>query len=163
MRRLSPSQVVDILRIVRGRHALRLDGIHGEGHWLRVRENGLELAEETGADLAVVELFALLHDAARRTEGTDGGHGDRAARFARELSGRAFDLSADRLDLLLLACRDHEAGRVDGPVTVRTCWDADRLDLWRCGVRPDPDLLCTEAARRPETIRRAYRRSRRHL
>jgi uncharacterized protein len=41
----------------------------------------------------------------------------------------------------------------DPDVTVRTCWDADRLDLGRVGVTPDPILLCTDVARRPETIR----------
>jgi uncharacterized protein len=160
MRGLTSFQVEEILRAVRGEHALPLDGIHGEAHWLRVRENGLALAEETGADPVVVEWFALLHDSKRRTNGRDPGHGLRAARFARDLSGRIFNLSPTRLDLLHLACRDHDAGLVEGHVTVRTCWDADRLDLGRCGIVPDPALLCTEAARRPETIRRAYRRSR---
>jgi uncharacterized protein len=157
---LTSLQVEEILRIVRREHALPPGGIHGEAHWLRVRENGLSLAEETGADPFVVELFALLHDAKRWTNGRDPGHGRRAAQFARHLSGRVFHLPAERLDLLHVACRDHDAGRVDGHVTVRTCWDADRLDLGRCGIVPDPNLLCTAAARRPETIRRAYRRSR---
>lgn len=29
---------------------------------------------------------------------------------------------------------------------------ADHLNLWRLGVRPDPDLLSTAAAKKPETI-----------
>jgi hypothetical protein len=36
--------------------------------------------------------------------------------------------------------------------TIGACWDADRLDLWRLGRRPDPMLLSTPAARDPDTI-----------
>ena len=38
--------------------------------------------EATGADLRVVELFAIFHDACRTGEGVDHGHGRRAARLA---------------------------------------------------------------------------------
>jgi uncharacterized protein len=48
-------------------------------------------------------------------------------------------------------------------VTVATCWDADRLDLGRVGVRPDAGRLCTEPARRQEVIEHAWRRSREWL
>jgi uncharacterized protein len=43
-------------------YALPLGGDHGVAHWARVLENGLRLAEETGANVEVVQLFALLHD-----------------------------------------------------------------------------------------------------
>jgi uncharacterized protein len=43
-------------------------------------------------------------------------------------------------------------------VTVLTCWDADRLDLGRVGIRPAPRLLCTSAARDPATIAWAFER-----
>ena len=36
--------------------------------------------------------------------------------------------------------------------TIAVCWDSDRLNLWRIGVRPDPALLSTAPARRPEII-----------
>lgn len=155
---LSSGQRAEILAIVRKQFALPLNGIHGEAHWFRVRENGLRLALETGADIDVVELFALLHDSKRSSNGLDPGHGVRAALFAQELAGYAIDLPADKLQLLCLACREHDAGFTDGDVTVRTCWDADRLDLWRIRIRPDPRRLCTAAARKPETIRWALSR-----
>jgi uncharacterized protein len=40
-----------------------------------------------------------------------------------------------------------------------TCWDADRLDLGRVGIRPDPARLCNEAARHPKLLSEAYERS----
>jgi len=36
--------------------------------------------------------------------------------------------------------------------TVGVCLDADRLNLWRVGIRPDPRFLSTSLARRRETI-----------
>ena len=65
--------------LVRNGFQLPLTSIHGPAHWARVRENGLRLATETGADRTVVELFALLHDSQRRSDGRDPGHGRRAA------------------------------------------------------------------------------------
>jgi len=50
--------------------------------------------------------------------------------------------------LLDYACRYHTQGWLDAPGAVQVCWDADRLDLWRVGTRPDPSRLCTRAARR---------------
>jgi uncharacterized protein len=46
-----------------------------------------------------------------------------------------------------------------GDITVLTCWDADRLDLGRVGIRPAAHRLCTDAARDPAMIEWAYRRS----
>ena len=47
----------------------------------------------------------------------------------------------------------------DADITVQTCWDADRLDLGRVGIRPDPRRLCTAAARNPRMIEAAFARS----
>jgi hypothetical protein len=57
-----------------------------------------------------------------------------------------------RLDALAGACELHADGQVAEDPVVGCCWDADRLDLWRVGSAVDPDLLSTEAARRPERI-----------
>jgi uncharacterized protein len=48
---------------------------------------------------------------------------------------------------------------LQGDVTVQTCWDADRLDLGRVGIRPVASRLCTPAARAPDVIAWAYARS----
>ena len=69
------------------RFALRWRGIHGAAHWARVRWNGLALAERTGANRPVVELFAMVHDVCRQNDGHDPQHGARAAEFVHALRG----------------------------------------------------------------------------
>lgn len=151
----------DLIAHLRSRFVLDWHGIHGAPHWARVRANGMKLAASTGALVHVVELFAFLHDARRRNDGHDPEHGARAALLAAELNGRFFDaLPPAELALLQAACRGHSDGHVgDHDMTVLTCWDADRLDLGRVGIRPLAERLCTDAARRPAMIEWAYRRS----
>lgn len=141
-------------------YQLHLRGPHGPGHWARVHTNGALLAELTGARADVVELFALFHDCRRFDEGFDLDHGPRAAELVREVRGEWFELDDEGLELLAIACRDHSKGMLGGDVTVRTCWDADRLDLDRVGIRPHAKKLCTEAARDPRVIDEAVARSR---
>jgi uncharacterized protein len=138
---------------------LSLDGIHGEAHWARVCENGRRLAETTGADFEIVELFAYLHDSKRFNDGWDLEHGRRAASFVRTLQGSLLTLPEEKLEQLAYACAHHSDGLTEADVTVQTCWDADRLDLGRIHIKPDPSRLCTSAAKDPATIEAAYRRS----
>ena len=127
--------------------------LHGEDHWRRVAAAGLALLPETpGADPAVVFLFALFHDSMRFNDGRDPQHGPRGAALAGELRGEAFDLGDAGMDLLGFACEEHTNGGVGSDPTVGVCWDADRLNLWRVGIRPDPRLLSTEAAMSEERI-----------
>ncbi|HNS52242.1 MAG TPA: hypothetical protein PKO09_13795 [Anaerolineae bacterium] len=149
-----------VLEHVRHSFALPLGGIHGEAHWHRVHDNGLRLAERTGADTRIVALFAYLHDSCRLEDGWDRDHGRRAAKLVRSLNGRLLDLPGEDLECLAYACTYHADGLVEAGVTVQTCWDADRLDLGRIGVRPNPARLCTPAARDPEMIAWAWARSR---
>jgi len=141
-----------ILHAVLEEYVLPWSGDHGIAHWARVLENGVRLAGETGADVEVVRLFAVLHDSQRMNEAFDPGHGPRAAEFARELRGLLFDLTDDNFRRLHRACAGHTHERTHPDITIQTCWDADRLDLGRVGIRPDPSRLCTDAAKRPETI-----------
>lgn len=134
-------------------------GVHGAPHWARVRANGLTLAKLTGAHTNVVELFAFLHDSCRVGEFEDGFHGARAAQYAEELHGTYFDLSKGDMSLLQQACEMHSDGLLDADPTVQTCWDADRLDLGRVGIEPDPRYLCTSAARNPLVLKWAFERS----
>ena len=138
-------------------------GIHGLSHWGRVYTNGLRVAEESGANKKVVELFAFFHDSKRWNDGADIGHGARGAEFARRLRGDYFDLSDEEFELLYVACRDHTEGETEADVTIQTCWDADRLDLGRVWIVPDPERLCTEAAKRPDTIDWAHKRAEREI
>lgn len=141
-----------ILQAVLNDYRLPLNGDHGVAHWARVYENGLLLAKESGADLQVVRLFAVLHDSRRINEYSDPDHGPRAAKFAMRLRGSLIDLPDHEFGLLLLACEGHTHERTHPDVTIQTCWDSDRLDLGRVGTTPDPYYLSTEIARRPETI-----------
>jgi len=116
-------------------------------HWARVLENGLRIAETTGADTEVVELFAIFHDARRVNEYIDDDHGLRGGELAHALRGSLVLLDNTRFELLYEACRLHTNGLIDGDPTLRTCWDADRLELGRVGIEPLPHRLCTDAAR----------------
>jgi uncharacterized protein len=142
-----------VLRSVLEDDTLPWDGDHGIAHRARVCENGLRLANETGAVVEVVRLFARLHDSRRINEHTDPDHGPRAAEFARTLRGRVFDLPDAEFRLLHRACTGHTHERTHPDVTIQTCWDADRLDLGRVRITPDSRSLCTEAARRAAMIR----------
>lgn len=148
-----------LIQQLRHHFVLDWDGIHGAPHWARVRENGIRLAAATGANVRVVETFAFIHDSCRQDDWQDPDHGSRAAVFARSLTGTILDLSQDEMDLLATACEGHSRGLMVGDPTLLTCWDADRLDLGRVGIRPDPNRLGTEAARRPDFLQWAYARS----
>jgi uncharacterized protein len=144
--------IARIVHAVLERYVLPLESVHGVVHWARVLEYGRRLCGETGANIEVVELFAVLHDSCRFNEHTDPEHGPRAAAFARRIRGRLFDLPEEEFHLLHQACAGHTHERTHPDITIQTCWDADRLDLGRVGITPDPHHLCTEAARRRETI-----------
>lgn len=149
-----------VMHAARERFILDHDGIHGMAHWGRVRTNGLRLAQDTGAHAQVVELFAFLHDSCREYDGSDMEHGARAAEFAEYLASRnILKLAPSHMELLTTACRWHSHGTLLDDVTISTCWDADRLDLGRINIRPDPLRLCTEAAQHPKVIEWAWRRS----
>ena len=135
------------------------NGFHGFGHWMRVLHNGRLLANAENANLKVVELFCLLHDARRLNEDEDPLHGRRAANFAQTLRGVWFDVSGDEMDLLSEALTYHSDGYTVGDITVKVCWDADRLDLGRVGIRPAPERLCTDTAKSPFVLEEAYQRS----
>lgn len=149
----------ELIAALKATQPLHWDGIHGVGHWQRVRENGLRLASMNGADTAIVELFAFIHDIKRLNDGHDPQHGQRAAEFARGLRRTLIHLGNDRFELLAYACAHHTEGMTEAELTIRTCWDADRLDLGRVGITPDPRRLCTRAARDPAVLRWAIRRS----
>ncbi len=134
-------------------------GTHGVIHWARVYENGIRLAETTGAEAQVVTLFALFHDSKRINESIDPGHGQRGAEYAAALRGDIFDLPDELFELLYDACAHHTDGHTNADITVQTCWDADRLDLARAGIQPKARRLCTPAAKDSELIQWANQRS----
>jgi len=149
----------ELIQLIDETFQLNWLGVHGVSHWARVRINGLLMAKQNGANLRVVELFAFLHDSKRQADFNDPDHGERAAEFIKYLPNDLLSINAQEKELLMLACADHSKGFVDGDVTVRTCWDADRLDLGRGGQRPDSRKLCTDIARQPEFLEKAYQRA----
>lgn len=154
---ITPELVAVILR----GYVLHPFGLHGLGHWARVLENGTRVAESSGGDVAVVQLFAVLHDARRHDDGHDPDHGPRGADLAREMRGRLFELPDDSFDRLVTACEQHTHVRSHPDVTVQCCFDADRLDLGRVGIWPDVRYLSTPAARESELRAWALERSQR--
>jgi uncharacterized protein len=147
------------INILRQRFTLDWQGFHGSPHWARVRQNGLRLAPLTGANPRVIEYFAFLHDICRDNDDHDPWHGIRAAEFVKTLH-QVLELSASEFEDLTTACAFHNDGYTTGyNTTILTCWDADRLDLGRVFIRPNPRHLCTDAARDPEMLAWAYRRS----
>jgi uncharacterized protein len=156
-------EIRKVLQAVLEDYALPLDGIHGVAHWARVLENGLRLASETGANIEVVSLFAVLHDSRRINEGSDPDHGLRAAEFAADIRGKVFDLEDETFVLLQRACQGHTYERTHPDVTIQACWDADRLDLGRVGITPHPSRLCTEVAKRPDILKWADGRGAFHV
>ncbi|MCB1209951.1 MAG: hypothetical protein KDK97_11515 [Verrucomicrobiales bacterium] len=121
----------------------RPHSVHGPDHWRRVERNACILAARTGANINVVRLFALFHDSRRLNDGHDPDHGRRGADFATSVRGKWFDLPDDDFALLQYACIWHTDGHHHKDPTIGTCWDADRLDLGRVGMIPDPAYMST--------------------
>ncbi|WP_217922221.1 HD domain-containing protein [Miltoncostaea oceani] len=127
--------------------------IHGEDHWRKVAIVGRHLvASESEADEELVVLFALIHDMRRENDDHDPQHGPRAALLARALNDDLLGLEPDRLELLTEVIDGHTRMGPSTDSTIGVCLDADRLNLWRVGITPNPRFLSTALARRPETI-----------
>lgn len=121
---------------------------HGVSHWERVERNGLLLATPE-CDVTVIQLFAYLHDSCRENDGYDEEHGPRAAKMIEGLRKTLLkDLSDEQFKLLQEACRLHTSAHRTGNPTIDACFDADRLDLGRVGIKPDPEKMATEKGRK---------------
>ena len=71
--------------------------------------------------------------------------GDHAAKWIEELRTTYLkDVSEKEIELLKEACRLHTIVHKTGNPTIDACFDADRLDLWRVNIIPDPERLATE-------------------
>ena len=147
----------DLMRMLAAQFRLDSRSVHGAAHWMRVRRNGLLLAELTGANTAVVELFAVFHDSCRVSDHNDPEHGSRGADLAEKYfyHHNLLDCTQRELETLTEACRGHTDIHTHDNITVATCWDADRLDLPRCGITVDPLRLATEQAKAPIILDRA--------
>ena len=117
--------------------------LHGISNWDRVYAYGKQLVTP-GVDPLVVALFAYLHDSCRTSDGYDTSHGPRAAEWIDSLRGSYLkSLSDEQTELLKEACRLHTTTHKTGNPTIDACFDADRLDLWRADITPDPEKMAT--------------------
>ena len=82
--------------------------------------------------------------------------------MAYELRGKYFELPDNEFQLLITACEQHTNSLSHEDITVQTCFDADRLDLARVGIIPEPDYLCTDMAKSPDLIAWANERSKKN-
>ncbi len=57
------------------------------------------------------------------------------------------------------ALKYHSDGYTRADIIVQVCWDADRLDLGRVGIKPAPHRLCTASAKSVDVLEAAYERS----
>lgn len=129
-------------------YELPIRGQHGIGHWARVLENGLKLADATGGgstgrDVVLpLSRFATCERLLRPRAQPSG------RRIRPYMRGTLLHLNDADFEQIFEACRLHTNGLMTGDITLQVCWDADRLDLGRVGITPDPKRLCTDAARR---------------
>jgi uncharacterized protein len=141
-----PYDRAGLIALIKSEFKLDWGGIHGANHWARVLYHGKTIGELRQADLLVVELFGFLHDSCRLNDGRDPQHGQRAADFAHGIQGDFFHLKPSQLDILCFAMQHHSGGEVSTNATIQTCWDSDRLDLGRVGIKPSAQYISEEAS-----------------
>ena len=121
--------------------------IHGISHWDRVAQNADALLT-SDVDELVVKAFAYIHDVERTNESDDWQHGPRAALLVDEIRFSVLGFLNDQeIEQLKEACRLHTLRHRTEDPTVNACFDADRLDLGRVGITPNPDKMATPAGR----------------
>jgi uncharacterized protein len=95
-------------------------------------------------DSLVVKAFAYIHDVERDNESDDWQHGPRAALLVDEIRSTVLCFLNDQeIEQLKEACRLHTLRYKTEDATVNACFDADRLDLGRVGITPNPDKMAT--------------------
>lgn len=145
-------------------HSKPNDIIHGLTHWQRVERNAIRL-QQPNVNMTVVRLFAYFHDACRfesllkqninqsddenvkieKTERVEREHGKLASELVLSLRNSLLKgLTQREIDELSTACELHNITQKTGNPTIDTCFDADRLDLWRLiWIKPNPKLMAT--------------------
>jgi uncharacterized protein len=92
----------------------------------------------------------------RRNEYVDPEHRPRVSVLAEAFRAAGhFQLDTKRMDLLVTACRIYNGGSPQSKPTLAVRPYADRLDLGRVGITPDPQLL-SKATAKDIATRRAW-------
>lgn len=141
---MKEKNIEEVMNYSIGHTRMGKDSIHGINHWDRVAENG-EALHVLGADMDVVLCFAYLHDVERECDGYDEEHGPKAAKLIDLIRESVLGFLDDKqIDLLKDACKYHTTVSRTGNPTIDACFDADRLDLPRVGIMPDPERMATK-------------------
>ena len=119
----------ELMQVLRHEFALQWGGIHGAPHRAGVCFNGLRMARDNGARSDVAECFARLRNSLRIHEGNDAHHGARAADYVRPINQRSLHVDTAGLDQFIYACQFLSDGLIDTDITVKTFWNADRVEL----------------------------------
>ena len=110
--------------------------IHGPPHWVAVYDNCLKLDPTCDSKTReMYAIFAFFHDAARTHDGQDNNHGNNIV--------KKFTFPTP----IEYAIAEHTFGEITKDLIIGICWDADRLDLVRVGIKPDAKFMSTEAGR----------------
>lgn len=135
---------LEIIKAYAINHA-RPSDIHGLSHWQNVERNAVLLAEKTGADLQALKIFAYVHDMCRENDGGDPDHGLCASKLLKKYSVTLLNGMDERtIHRLCFACENHTNLLRSGDILIDSCFDADRLDLLRVGITPDPARMATD-------------------
>lgn len=137
-----------IIHRIKAETTVPAHSIHGFSHWERVADFGRSIAEHEDVNKRIITLFAYFHDCQRLSDGEDPEHGPRAAKFIKTFSIKELGLDQPDMERLIIACRHHTYECETDDLTIKACWDSDRLDLERIGIIPDPKYLFTETAKK---------------
>lgn len=148
-------------QIAKEQFILGKDSIHGFNHWESVYRNTTILGAGFGYDLDVLKHFAIFHDCKRQDDFADPKHGSRARQLLQTIQPQ-IKLNNNQFILLCYAVEHHSEPLtsdsieqeelirynplpfdLDYRTVIGSCWDSDRLELLRCNVCPDPNLMNT--------------------
>lgn len=136
--------------------------LHGPDHWARVSRNAQHILtfsfpHQRMALLRGVKLFALMHDCQRLDEGYDTMHGAHAAAFLRtHFTTICPELSPELIERVAMVCQEHTIRQPwdcyakqdpELQILMAICLDADRLDLTRLRINPNPKFLFTSTGK----------------
>jgi len=128
------------------------DGIHGFYHWSRVIDNGLYIAKNNNANKNIIIAFGIFHDIKRENDDEDPEHGYRGGLLIEKYKNK-INLNENELKKTIEACSGHTNILHHSDLDISTCWDADRLDLYRVGVYPNAEYLNNEFSKKENVIR----------
>ena len=122
------------------------DDVHGYVHSLSVERNMMILCKQLNYGWGWgMWIFAYYHDILRLNDGADPDHGKRAADLLRGIraNGNLNSVPIGLIDSICFACENHSTMLRSGDQLTDICFDADRLDLMRVGIKPDPKMMAT--------------------